>query len=83
MRSDVIARHNARPPAALRNAAPYGGHGGGRGRGGTLRINGRARILRDAPFFDAMVVRGAKGVEAPGTPLEEHYGPRYAERLYG
>jgi uncharacterized protein len=28
------------------------------GRGDTLRINGRARILRDAPFFDDMVVRG-------------------------
>ncbi|WP_414932201.1 pyridoxamine 5'-phosphate oxidase family protein [Streptomyces chrestomyceticus] len=100
------------------------------GRGDTLRINGRARILRDAPFFDAMVVRGnrprlvllveidevfyhcskaflrsrmwqpeswrpdavpsrariVKGVEVPDTPLEqleEHYGPRYAERLYG
>ncbi|MFK8845752.1 pyridoxamine 5'-phosphate oxidase family protein [Streptomyces sp. Ac-502] len=100
------------------------------GRGDTLRVNGRARILRDAPFFDAMVVRGnrprlvllveidevfyhcskaflrsrmwqpeswqpealpsrariAKGVEVPDIPLEqleEHYGPRYAERLYG
>jgi PPOX class probable FMN-dependent enzyme len=28
------------------------------GRGDTLRINGRARLLRDAPFFDEMVVRG-------------------------
>jgi PPOX class probable FMN-dependent enzyme len=28
------------------------------GRGDTLRINGRARVLRDAPFFDDMVVRG-------------------------
>lgn len=28
------------------------------GRGETLRINGRARIVRDAPFFDDMVVRG-------------------------
>lgn len=27
------------------------------GRGDTLRINGRARIVRDAPFFDDMVVR--------------------------
>ncbi|MFH8345699.1 pyridoxamine 5'-phosphate oxidase family protein [Streptomyces sp. NPDC018045] len=100
------------------------------GRGDTLRINGRARILRDAPFFDTMVVKGnrprlvllveidevfyhcskaflrsrlwqpeswrpdalpsrarmVKGVEVPGIPLEhleEHYGPRYAERLYG
>lgn len=28
------------------------------GRGDTLRINGRARILRDAPFFDDLTVRG-------------------------
>jgi uncharacterized protein len=28
------------------------------GRGDTLRVNGRARLLRDAPFFDEMVVRG-------------------------
>ncbi|WP_158887059.1 pyridoxamine 5'-phosphate oxidase family protein [Amycolatopsis anabasis] len=28
------------------------------GRGDTLRINGRARLVRDAPFFDRMVVRG-------------------------
>ncbi|WP_407553879.1 pyridoxamine 5'-phosphate oxidase family protein [Streptomyces sp. Pv4-95] len=100
------------------------------GRGDTLRINGRARLLRDAPFFDDLVVQGnrprlallveieelfyhcakaflrsrlwepetwepdalpsrariVKGVEAQDLPLEtleEHYGPRYAERLYG
>ncbi len=28
------------------------------GRGDTLRINGRARLARDAPFFDEMVVKG-------------------------
>jgi uncharacterized protein len=28
------------------------------GRGDTLRINGRARIVSDAPFFDQMVVAG-------------------------
>ncbi len=28
------------------------------GRKETLRINGRARLLRDAPFFDAMIVKG-------------------------
>jgi predicted pyridoxine 5'-phosphate oxidase superfamily flavin-nucleotide-binding protein len=28
------------------------------GRGDTLRINGRARVLRDAAYFDRMVVRG-------------------------
>jgi len=28
------------------------------GREETLRVNGRARLLRDAPFFDRLVVRG-------------------------
>ncbi|HET9419827.1 MAG TPA: pyridoxamine 5'-phosphate oxidase family protein [Nocardioides sp.] len=28
------------------------------GRGDTLRINGRARLVREAPFFDEMVVKG-------------------------
>jgi len=28
------------------------------GRGDTLRINGRAWLLRDAPFFDQMIVKG-------------------------
>ncbi|HET6504210.1 MAG TPA: pyridoxamine 5'-phosphate oxidase family protein [Amycolatopsis sp.] len=28
------------------------------GRGDTLRINGRARLLRDAPYFDEMRVKG-------------------------
>jgi hypothetical protein len=28
------------------------------GRGDTLRINGHAKLLRDAPFFDKLVVRG-------------------------
>jgi PPOX class probable FMN-dependent enzyme len=100
------------------------------GRGDTLRINGRARLLRDAPFFDELVVKGnrprlallveieevfyhcskaflrselwkpetwepdalpsrariVKGLEAEDVPLEaleKHYGPGYAERLYG
>ena len=28
------------------------------GRGDTLRINGRARLVREAPYFDEMVVKG-------------------------
>ena len=28
------------------------------GRGDTLRINGRAKLLRDAPFFDKLIVNG-------------------------
>ena len=34
------------------------------GRNETLRINGRARLLRDAPFFDDMTVRGRRPVLA-------------------
>jgi len=34
------------------------------GRNETLRINGRARLLRDAPFFDEMAVRGRRPVLA-------------------
>ncbi|SDT18399.1 pyridoxamine 5'-phosphate oxidase family protein [Microlunatus soli] len=34
------------------------------GRGDTLRINGRARLVRDAPFFDAMIVKGHRPVLA-------------------
>lgn len=34
------------------------------GRGDTLRINGRARLVRDAPFFDDMVVKGHRPVLA-------------------
>ena len=30
------------------------------GRGDTLRVNGRARLLSDAPFFDDMAVRGKR-----------------------
>ena len=30
------------------------------GRQDTLRINGRARLIRDAPFFDDMIVRGSR-----------------------
>jgi PPOX class probable FMN-dependent enzyme len=34
------------------------------GRSETLRINGRARVLRDAPFFDDMRVRGHRPILA-------------------
>jgi uncharacterized protein len=30
------------------------------GRPDTLRINGRARLIREAPFFDDMIVRGSR-----------------------
>lgn len=34
------------------------------GRGDTLRINGRARLVTDAPFFDQLVVKGHRPVLA-------------------
>jgi len=34
------------------------------GRNETLRINGRARLLRDAPFFDQLTVRGRRPILA-------------------
>ncbi|UQS24170.1 pyridoxamine 5'-phosphate oxidase family protein [Amycolatopsis thermalba] len=41
------------------------------GRGDTLRINGRARLVRDAPFFDDMVVRGHRPRLAILVEIEE------------
>lgn len=41
------------------------------GRGDTLRINGRARILTDADYFDAMTVRGKRPVLALEIDVEE------------
>lgn len=41
------------------------------GRGDTLRINGRARLVGDAPFFDEMVVKGHRPVLAVVVEIEE------------
>jgi PPOX class probable FMN-dependent enzyme len=41
------------------------------GRTETLRINGRARLLRDAPFFDDLVVRGQRPVLALLVEIEQ------------
>jgi PPOX class probable FMN-dependent enzyme len=41
------------------------------GRGDTLRINGRARLVSDAPFFDEMVVKGHRPVLALVVEIEE------------
>ena len=41
------------------------------GRGDTLRINGRARLVRDAPFFDRMVVKGHRPVLALVVEIDE------------
>ena len=41
------------------------------GRGDTLRINGRARILSDADYFEAMVVQGKRPILALEIAVEE------------
>lgn len=41
------------------------------GRNETLRINGRARIARDAPFFDDMVVKGHRPSLALVVEIEQ------------
>ncbi|KRA31210.1 MULTISPECIES: pyridoxamine 5'-phosphate oxidase family protein [unclassified Nocardioides] len=40
------------------------------GRGDTLRINGRARLVSDAPFFDEMVVKGHRPLLAVVVEIE-------------
>jgi PPOX class probable FMN-dependent enzyme len=41
------------------------------GRGDTLRVNGRARLVADAPFFEEMVVRRHRPVLALVVDVEE------------
>src|SRR5580658_1469471 len=41
------------------------------GRNETLRINGRARLLRDAPFFADMAVRGSRQIMALVVDIEQ------------
>ncbi|MDQ4112011.1 MAG: pyridoxamine 5'-phosphate oxidase family protein [Actinomycetota bacterium] len=41
------------------------------GRGDTLRINGRARLVSDAPFFDEMVVKGKRPILALVVDIDD------------
>jgi uncharacterized protein len=41
------------------------------GRGDTLRINGRARLVSDAPYFDDMIVKGHRPILALVIEIEE------------
>ncbi|MGH1563421.1 pyridoxamine 5'-phosphate oxidase family protein [Mumia sp. DW29H23] len=41
------------------------------GRGDTLRINGRARIVADAPYFDDLTVKGHRPILALEVAIEE------------
>lgn len=44
------------------------------GRGDTLRINGRAHLVSDAPWFDEMVVKGHRPVLALVVEIDEVFG---------
>ena len=55
-RADGYANVLANPHVGIISIIP--------GRNETLRINGRARLLRDAPFFDEMTVRGHRPILA-------------------
>jgi PPOX class probable FMN-dependent enzyme len=52
------------------------------GRNDTLRINGRASVVRDAPFFDQLVVKGHRPVLALVVEIEEvfHHCPKAFQR---
>jgi uncharacterized protein len=41
------------------------------GRGDTLRVNGRARLVSDAPFFDEMLVKGHRPILAVVVDIED------------
>ncbi|MCW2761007.1 MAG: pyridoxamine 5-phosphate oxidase family protein, partial [Marmoricola sp.] len=41
------------------------------GRGDTLRLNGRARLVSDAPFFDQLVVKGHRPLLAMVVDIDE------------
>ncbi|MDT7705670.1 MAG: uncharacterized protein QOG20_1277 [Pseudonocardiales bacterium] len=41
------------------------------GRTDTFRVNGRARLVRDAPYFDALAVQGRRPVLAMEVAVEE------------
>ena len=41
------------------------------GRDDTLRVNGRARLVSDAPWFDALAVRGVRPILALVVEVEE------------
>src|SRR6478735_4836981 len=44
------------------------------GRGDTLRVNGRAHLVSDAPWFDDMVVKGHRPVLALVVEIDEVFG---------
>ncbi len=62
-RADGYLNVLANPHAGIISLVP--------GRNETLRINGQARLLRDAPFFDDLVVRGQRPILALLLDIEQ------------
>ncbi|RCW42748.1 hypothetical protein DFQ14_1083 [Halopolyspora algeriensis] len=62
-RADGFRNVLANPHVGLLHMVP--------GRGDTLRINGRARLVRDAPFFDEMTVQGHRPPVALVVDIEQ------------
>jgi len=62
-RADGYANVLANPHVGIISIIP--------GRNETLRINGRAGLLRDAPFFDEMAVRGHRPILALLVEIEQ------------
>jgi PPOX class probable FMN-dependent enzyme len=62
-RADGYLNVLANPHAGIISLVP--------GRNETLRINGRARLLRDAPFFDDLAVRGQRPILALLLDIEQ------------
>src|SRR5215475_13991685 len=62
-RADGFRNVLSNPPVGLIYLVP--------GRGDTLRINGRARVVRDAAFFDRMIVKGHRPQLALVVEIEQ------------
>src|SRR5581483_171023 len=62
-RADGYMNVLANPHAGIISIVP--------GREDTLRINGRARLLREAPFFDDMIVKGHRPILALVIDIEQ------------
>src|SRR5580698_9229660 len=62
-RADGYLNVLANPHAGIISLVP--------GRNETLRINGRARLLADAPFFDELAVRGTRPILALLVEIEQ------------
>ncbi|MGD0243000.1 MAG: MSMEG_1061 family FMN-dependent PPOX-type flavoprotein [Streptosporangiaceae bacterium] len=62
-RADGYLNVLANPHAGIISLVP--------GRNETLRINGQARLLRDAPFFDDLAVRGQRPILALLLDIEQ------------